>query len=177
MIRILYDSLLSIFRICSLHYSIQGHHSQRSGKNHDFFLPLLWFFAQIWILEILFKKWGECKGNPHDSDSDRHFPFCIALRICLILFVSISQILFQIYRHCRHFFRAFLSLDSSRIFQALPFRSRLFFENLLSNILEALDRLLSVRHFVLPRTHVAPGIIDNFIYLARIRAFFYQLCH
>ena len=105
------------------------------------------------------------------------FLFCFALLICLILFVSISQILFQICRHCRHFFRAFLSLDSSRIFQALPFGSRLFFRNILSNILEALDRLLSVRHFVLTRTHVAPGIIDNFIYLAHIRAFFYQLCH
>ena len=101
------------------------------------------------------------------------FRLCFALLICLTLFASISQILFQI---CRHFFRArFLSLDPSRMFHGLPFGSRLFFRNILSNILEALDRLLAVRHFVLTRTHVAPGIIDNFIYLAHIRAFFYQL--
>ena len=106
------------------------------------------------------------------------FSFCFALLICSTLFVSISQILFQIYRH---FFRArFLSPDPSRTFHRLPFGSRLFFQNLLSNILEPFgpaSRILSVGHFVLPQTHVAPGIIDNLIYLAHIRAFFYQLCH
>ena len=100
--------------------------------------------------------------------------FLFAL-LCSFVWFSSSRFrrsYFKFAAICRHFFRAFLGLDPSRIFQALPFGSRLFFRNILSNILEALDRLLSVRHFVLPRTHVAPGIIDNFIYLAHIRDFF-----
>ena len=84
------------------------------------------------------------------------FSFCFALLICLTLFASISQILFQI---CRHFFRVrFLSPDPSRTFHRLPFGSRLFFQNLLSNILEPFgpaSRILSVGHFFLTRTHVA----------------------
>ena len=112
-----------------------------------------------------------------NSDSDRHFPFCFALSHLFDFLSQFRRSYFKFAAICRHFFRAFLGLDPSRIFQALPFGSRLFFRNILSNILEALDRLLSVRHFVLTQTHVAPGIIDNFIYLAHIRAFFYQLCH
>ena len=176
-IHIIYDFLLSIFG--SAHYIIRYRDIIPNARERimTFSFRYYSFLPKFEFLKFCSKNGGSVKEILMIPTPIVTFLFA---SLCSFVWLFSSQFrrsYFKFAAICRHFFRAFLSLDPSRIFQALPFGSRLFFRNILSNILEALDRLLSVRHFVLSRTHLAPGIIDNFVYFALIRAYFYQLCH